>query len=176
MKEDTMKTKIDATVTEMRARWKNLTMDSIRDIQDLIKNLGQDPDVKGALQEATRDLPKGLELYRDPAEGYILLAYTEARGTYRMPHNHGDAWVIYAVVDGQVDMGCYFNATGADGSNHLVLKSQETLQAGDTRLYLPGEIHDTRCISESAVILRLTSLDLKSEEAGGRMKRFVRED
>jgi hypothetical protein len=71
-----------------------------------------------------------------------------------------------------MEMGSYFNAARSNGSDQLVLKGKEKLIAGDTRIYFPGEIHDTRCMSENAEILRLTSLDLQDEERAGRMQRF----
>ncbi len=46
------------------------------------------------------DAPASRELYRDPAQGFVLLAHTEPAGLYRPPHDHGRAWVIYAVQQG----------------------------------------------------------------------------
>ncbi|MGE3261653.1 MAG: hypothetical protein AB7K68_07750 [Bacteriovoracia bacterium] len=164
--------RIKNAALEIQELWKNLRMESVNTIKAALKSLASDPEVREQLEEATRAPPVGVELFRAPKEGFILLAYSEKKGQYRIPHNHGDAWVVYAVVAGQVEMGNYFNATRLNGSDHLILKNRETLTAGDTRLYLPGEIHDTKCCSEDAVILRLTSLDLKEEERAGRMERW----
>lgn len=167
-----MSNKIEDAISELQDLWKNLNMESVYKIRAILQSLARDKDVNQKLQIETRDLPKGLELYRDTTEGFVLLAYSEGQGTYRIPHNHGSAWVVYAVVSGEVEMGNYFDASRASGPSRLILKNREILNTGDTRIYLPGEIHDTRCMSENAIILRLTSLDLKVEERDGRMKRY----
>lgn len=100
--------------------------------------------------------------YRDEEFGFILTIYNETKDTYRIPHNHGNAWVVYVVVVGEVEMGNFING----------VKHREILKQGDGRKYLPGDIHDTRCLSTNAVILRLTSCDLRIEEKEGRMLRF----
>jgi hypothetical protein len=167
-----MTTKIEKAVTDIKNSWKDLTIDSIEDIQMTVAALSGDQEIQNYLQEVTRDLPKGAELHRDQKEGFILLAYPELKSTYRAPHNHGNAWVIYSVISGEMEMGSYINSPHVDGSDRLIRKSRETLKAGDTRIYFPGEIHDTLCKSENAVVLRLTSADLREEENAGRMKRF----
>jgi hypothetical protein len=96
-----------------------------------------------------------------------FFAYTETQGTYRVPHNHGNGWVIYHVLSGEMEMG---NFTQEDSK--AVLRNKELLKAGDSRLYEVGEIHDTRCLSEIAIIIRFTSCDLNIEQQEGRMLRF----
>jgi hypothetical protein len=97
----------------------------------------------------------------------IELFYTEKQGQYRKPHNHGDAFVVYTVMSGTMEMGSYELINGS-----VVLKEMITLNAGESKTYLKGEIHDTRCLSEIASIKRVTSLDLAIEEKEGRMQRF----
>jgi len=43
-------------------------------------------------------------------------------------------------------------------------------------VYFPGDIHDTRCISTSALLFRFTICDLKRESKEGRMTRYVQQD
>lgn len=110
------------------------------------------------------------ELYRDQDHGFVLTIYTENKDQYRIPHDHGSCWVVYAVIKGIMEMGSY----------HLVDSGIQRfdlyhLKAGDVKVYLPGEIHDTLCLSEEATILRLTSCDLKVEEMEGRMRRYQTE-
>jgi hypothetical protein len=93
--------------------------------------------------------------------------YTEKRGQYRRPHNHGDAWVVYTVESGVMEMGTYELKQGVP-----VLLEMVRLTSGESKTYLKGEIHDTRCLSEVATIKRITSLDLAVEEKEGRMQRF----
>lgn len=44
------------------------------------------------------------ELYRDPEQGFILLAHSEKKDLYRVPHDHGGGWVISAVQSGEIEM------------------------------------------------------------------------
>jgi CRP-like cAMP-binding protein len=107
------------------------------------------------------------EIYRDEKWGFVFTAYTENKDQYRIPHDHGDGWVIYTVVSGIMEMGSYSQDTGK-----IVRGSSDRLQSGESRVYLPGDIHDTRCLSDRVIILRFTSCDLKIEEREGRMKRY----
>jgi hypothetical protein len=167
-----MTKKIENAVKDIKKSWEELSLGSIEKMNSRIAALSSDPEIQSYLQEVTRDLPKGVEIHRDQTEGFILLAYSEVKATYRAPHNHGKAWVIYAVVSGEVEMGTYINFPRANGEDRLILKSRETLKSGDTRIYDSGEIHDTFCTSDNAVLLRLTSSDLREEEKAGRMIRF----
>jgi predicted metal-dependent enzyme (double-stranded beta helix superfamily) len=95
------------------------------------------------------------ELHRDAERGFLLLAHRESEGRYRPPHDHGVGWVIYAVVRGEIEMGSWARIDG-----RLVRRSLERLRAGDVRVYLPGDIHDTRALSADVVMLRFLSRDL----------------
>lgn len=167
-----MNTIIETAISKIEANWKNLEMQSILNMKLVLQDLSLSQDLLAQLKTELKVSANGIELYRHNSQGFVLLAYSEAEGTYRIPHNHGDAWVIYAVAYGEVEMGNYFRMAQAHSEHRLILKNRERLIAGDTRLYLPGEIHDTKCISPNAVILRLTSNDLKEEERLGRMQRF----
>ena len=167
-----MKTKIDTAIGELQASLETFGMDSIANAKSVLQRLAVEPELRNYLKKYLENSAQGAELYRDKATGFVLLAYTETQGTYRIPHNHGEAWVIYSVCLGNVEMGNYFRAVILNREPRLILKDLQVLTDGDTRVYYPGEIHDTRCISESAIILRLTSSDLKEEERQGRMQRF----
>jgi hypothetical protein len=156
-----MKNELNLFITETKNSWESRNIKST-----YLEDLAKSATVRKSLQENLSNLFKGVELYKDEEHGFILLAYAENKGTYRAPHNHGNAWVEYAVVSGLVEMGNYC------GLSELILKNSDQLTAGDRHKYFPGEIHDTRCISENAIILRLTSCDLKVEEREGRMLRF----
>lgn len=167
-----MRQQIEKTVSELQSSWKNLSIESIDKIKLAIKTLATDPAFQNQLQLKSQELARGLELYRDQTSGFVLLAYSEVNGKYRAPHDHGNAWVVYAVATGQVEMGNYFKSILPNGHLKLVLKNRENLESGDIRIYYPGEIHDTRSLSDNAVIIRLTSLDLREEERAGRMNRY----
>ncbi len=124
-----------------------------------------------------RSAPASEELYRDPAHGFVLLAHTEQAGLYRPPHDHGRSWVIYGVQNGEIEMGAYARLEDASGKVALVQREASVLRPGQARVYLPGDIHDTRCLSDAALLFRFTERDLKVEDRQHRrVTRYARQD
>lgn len=148
---------IETFIETVRAAWGPLTSETVASCQRALE----------ALARSDLDLNEDRELHRDPDHGFLLLAHTEQQGQYRAPHDHGRGWVIYAVVRGEMEMGSY-----ARIGDELVRRDVTRMRAGDCRVYLPGDIHDTRCISTDVLMLRLTSCDLKIEDREGRLSRF----
>jgi hypothetical protein len=72
-----------------------------------------------------------------------------------------------------MEMGTYARVPDASGLVRLVQRDLSRVRAGECRVYLPGDIHDTRCISDDVLMLRLTSCDLKIEAREGRLTRYV---
>ena len=117
--------------------------------------------------------PATRELHRD-ARGFVLLAHTENEALYRPPHDHGRAWVVYAVQSGALEVGTYEKVTGPDGETRLLERNRSVLRPGEARAYLVGEVHDTRCLSETALLFRFTERDLRHEDqVEGKLTRFV---
>lgn len=116
------------------------------------------------LEQLLQNAPASEELYRSPEQGFVLLAHTEQAGLYRPPHDHGRSWVVYAIQSGEIEMCSYARIEAPSGALQLVKRDSQTLRAGDAKVYLPGDIHDTRCLSESALLLRFTERDLKLED------------
>lgn len=113
-------------------------------------------------------------LYQDPDRGFMLLAHTEPEGLYRPPHDHGNGWVIYAVQQGAIEMCSYARVEGPDGNVKLVKRDATVVRAGQTQVYLPGDIHDTRCVAGPALLFRFTERDLKVEDkVARRLTRYV---
>jgi hypothetical protein len=51
------------------------------------------------------------------------------------------------------------------------------VNAGDAQVYLPGDIHDTLCMTDSALLFRFTERDLKIEDGVERqVTRYVEQD
>jgi hypothetical protein len=124
-----------------------------------------------------REAPLSKELYNDPAHGFVLLAHTEHAGVYRPPHDHGRSWVIYAVQQGEIAMGTYARIEDAHGGVRLVKRDETLLRAGDAKLFLPGDIHDTRCVAGPALEFRFTERDLKHEDlVEHRVTRYVEQN
>jgi hypothetical protein len=124
-----------------------------------------------------RTQPASEELVRDPDHGFILLAHAEQAGLYRPPHDHGRSWVIYGAQDGEIEIGTYRRIEDAAGSVHLVQRDTTVLRAGHALAYLPGDIHDTRCLTDSALLFRFTERDLRIEDTQHhKVTRYVRQD
>ncbi|MDE2410193.1 MAG: hypothetical protein KGM18_00295 [Sphingomonadales bacterium] len=121
-----------------------------------------------------REAPANQELYRDPDHGFVLLAHTEHRGLYRPPHDHGHAWVMYAVQCGEIEMRTYGQIVDPETGLRLVQRNATRVRAGEVQVYLPGDIHDTRCVSRSALLFRFTERDLRIEDrVHHRLTRYV---
>jgi len=121
-----------------------------------------------------RQGPASQELYRDPDHGFVLLAHTEHEGLFRPPHDHGCAWVMYAVQSGEIEMRTYGRVEDPETGVRLVRRDVTRVGAGQVQVYLPGDIHDTRCLSGSALLFRFTERDLRVEErVHNRLTRFV---
>jgi hypothetical protein len=129
------------------------------ELSALLKASPDEPWLAALLQ----DRPANRELHRDAGAGFVLLAHAEREGLYRPPHDHGRAWVIYAVQHGEIEMRT-FSRQGAGEGAALVQRDSVVLRAGDVQAYLPGDIHDTRCLSETALLYRFTERDLKVED------------
>lgn len=144
--------------------WKPLSTEVVAAVRQHMEVLLQASPTEAWLQDLHRNLPPSQELLRDPQHGFILQAHTEPQGLYRPPHDHGRSWVIYAVLAGKVEMGTYGRIIAADGSVQLVQRDSAIVLPGQVRVYLPGDIHDTRCIAGPALLYRFTERDLKIED------------
>lgn len=168
-----IKNSLETFVDGVRSAWGPLTTETVARTRQLLEDLARAPASEPWLAALLRDPPEDRELYRDPEHGFLLLAHVERGGRYRVPHDHGSGWVIYAVQHGEMAMGSYARVTGANGEAHLVQRDVSRVRAGECRVYLPGDIHDTRCLSDDVLMLRLTSCDLKVEAREGRMTRYA---
>ncbi len=129
-----------------------------------LERLLEAPPTEDWLAALHRDAPDARELHRDLAHDFLLLAHTEQPGLYRPPHDHGRGWVVYGVQRGEMEMGTYRLIHDQRGNAHLVRRETFKLRAGDVRVFLPGDIHDTRCTAGPLTLFRFTSRDLKREE------------
>jgi hypothetical protein len=164
---------LETFIDDVRSAWGPLTTETVARARRLLEELARAPETEPWLAALLRDPPEGGELYRDPEHGFLLLTHAEREGRYRMPHDHGSGWVIYAVQHGEMEMGSYARVIDPNGAARVVRRDVSRVRAGECRVYLPGDIHDTRCVSSDVLMLRLTSRDLKIEEREGRMTRYV---
>lgn len=173
MDNDTLSTFIEKT----RAIFGPLSTEMVAGVHARLEQLARTPATERWLQALHEEAPGSKELHRDAEHGFVLLAHSEPSGLYRAPHDHGRGWVIYALQRGEMEIGTYARVRDADGRLRLVRRDVSLLRAGDARSYLPGDIHDTRCISGPSLLFRLSDRDLKKEDLEARrVTRYVAQD
>lgn len=158
----------------VRSQWGPLSSELAEACQTRMETLLTASTSEAWLAALHRDARPSEELYRDPDHGFVLLAHTEQAGLYRPPHDHGRSWVLYGIQQGEIEMGTYARIEGEDGEVRLVKRNTTRVRAGEAQLYLPGDIHDTRCVSDSALLFRFTERDLRVEDRQHRrLTRYV---
>ncbi len=154
----------DTSIEGIQSVWGPLDTDVVAGCRRHLEHLLGAPATEGWLAALRKEGPASKELYRDPERGFVLLAHTEYAGLYRPPHDHGRGWVIYAVQQGEIEMGTYARVEDPDGRVRLVKRNSTLVGPGQVQVYLPGDIHDTRCITGPALLFRFTERDLKKED------------
>jgi len=163
MTENSLQTFID----RVSPAWGPLTSDLVTHCRDRLEELAQTPAGEPWLAALQRELPEGRELHRDPVHGFMLLAHAEQLGRFREPHDHGRGWVIYAVQQGEMEVRTYVRVIDPDGTVRLVQRKSCVVRPGQAKVYLPGDIHDTRCTAGPVLYYRFTDRDLKKDEREG---------
>ena len=165
---------LETSMEGIKSVWGPLSTEIVagcrRHLEDLLKSPAQEE----WLAALHREAPAKKELYRDPNRGFVLLAHSEDVGLYRPPHDHGRGWVIYAIQQGEIEMGTYARIENPDGSVQLVKRGATLVRAGEVQVYLPGDIHDTLCRTGPALLFRFTERDLgKEDHEEHRVTRYV---
>lgn len=168
---------LEASIEGIKSVWGPLGDEVIAGCRRHLENLLQAPGTEEWLAALHREAQANKELYRDATHGFVLLAHTEYAGLYRPPHDHGRGWVMYAIQHGEIEMTTYGRVVNPDGSVRLVRRDSSVMRPGQVQVYLPGDIHDTRCMTERALLFRFTERDLKKEDKEEhRVARFVERD
>ncbi len=154
----------DTSIEGINSAWGPLSTEVVAACRGYLEDLHNAPATEEWLAALHREAPANKELYRDPANGFVLLAHAEPAGLYRPPHDHGRGWVIYAMQQGEIEMGTYARLEEPDGSVRLVKRGSTRVRPGQVQVYLPGDIHDTRCMTGPALLFRFTERDLKKED------------
>ena len=171
------RTALQSFTDDVRSHWGPLTSDLAEGCQAAMETLLRASPDEGWLAKLHQEAPASAELHRDPDHGFMLLGHTEQAGLYRPPHDHGRSWVIYGVQHGEVEMGAYGRVADAAGKVRLVKRDSTVVRAGQALAYLPGDIHDTRCLTDAALLFRFTERDLKLEDKRDRqVTRYVQQD
>lgn len=163
---------LEQCIAELCEYWNGLNSDTIIRCRVALVGLANASYSEGWLAELHKKREATSELYRDPERGFILLAHVEFQGLYRKPHNHGNGWVFYALQHGEAQMSTYGQVRVAGEGEQLVSRGSYTMHPGDCSAFLPGDIHDTRCISDYSLMFRLTSCDFSEEKRQGRLQQF----
>ena len=158
---------LDTSLEGIKSVWGPLSTEVVAGCCGHLEDLLKASATEEWLAALRREGPANKELYRDPAQGYVLLAHTEPAGLYRPPHDHGQGWVIYAMQQGEIEMGTYARLEKPDGSVRLVKRGSTRVRPGQVQVYLPGDIHDTLCLTGPALLFRFTERDL---EKGGQRR------
>lgn len=169
-----MRDTFESFVAGVRSLWGPLTTGLIAGVRGHLDTLTAASPREPWLEHLHHTAPANQELYRDPDHGFVLLAHTEAAGLFRPPHDHGRAWVVYGVQRGEIEMRTYGRVERADGEIRLVQRDTTVLRPGQALAYLPGDIHDTRCVSDTALLFRFTERDLRIEDrVEHRLTRYI---
>jgi hypothetical protein len=155
---------LETTMQGIGASWGPLSSELVATCKWYLEDLLQASADEAWLSALHREAPANRELYRDPQHGFMLLAHAEYAGLYRPPHDHGRGWVIYAVQQGEIEMRTYGRVQEPDGRVRLVQRDSTLVRPGQIQAYLPGDIHDTRCITGPALLFRFTERDLRKED------------
>jgi hypothetical protein len=172
--DDMTRSTLDTSIDGIKAAWGPLNSSLIAACEQRLEDLLRAPVSEEWLAALHAEAPASQELHRDQLHGFLLLAHTEPEGLYRPPHDHGRGWVIYAIQQGEIEMGTYARIETTDGGFNLVKRNTTLVRAGQIQVYLPGDIHDTRCVSGPALLFRFTDRDLKKEdEVAHRVNRYA---
>lgn len=167
---------LDAFVAAVQVDWGSISTELVARCRRHLDDLTLAAETEDWLASLLAERPATRELHAEPSNGFMLLAHSEQEGRYRPPHDHGRAWVVYAVQSGELEIGTYAKVADRKGQR-LVRRETTRLRPGEARAYLPGDIHDTRCLTESALVLRFTERDLRREDqVERRVTRFVERD
>lgn len=168
---------LETSIEGIRAAWGPLSTELIASCERQLQDLLKAPVTEEWLAALHRDGPSNRELYRDPEHGFVLLAHTEQEGLFRPPHDHGRGWVIYALQRGEIEMRTYARVEGPGGTVSLIRRDATVVRPGQVQVYLPGDIHDTRCVKGPALLFRFTERDLRKEDQEARrVTRYVERD
>lgn len=171
------KNTFETSIEGIRSVWGPLSTEVVAGCRQHLETLVKSPVTEEWLAVLHREAAANRELYRDPAHGFVLLAHTESAGLYRPPHDHGRGWVIYAIQQGEIEMGTYARIESPDGRVKLVKRDSTIVRPGQVQVYLPGDIHDTRCVTGPALLFRFTERDLKKEDnEDHRVTRYVEQN
>ena len=124
----------DTSIKGIKSVWGPLSTEVVAACRGHLEDLLKASATEEWLAALHRQAPANKELYRDPTHGFVLLAHTEPAGLTRPPHGHGHGWVIYAMQQGEIEMGTYARLDEPDGSVRLVKRGSTRVQPGQVQV------------------------------------------
>ena len=107
------------------------------------------------------------EDYGHPGGGFWLMASVQKPEQDNLPHDHGNAWVVYGVYGGAIKQTKWRWFYPGEGVDSVQIKETGDFVQGDGKVafFLPGEIHNTLNVTDDrddgrAVVVRLESQKL----------------
>lgn len=160
-------------IEQVSAIWGPLNSALTKHCKHLLETLIKDGKNEDWVKQLLLDKAPVSELYRSEEHGFLLQAHVENAGEYSPPHDHGNGWVLYATVQGEVEMGIFHPVLTPQGQLNLVQKDKYVQRSGQCNVYLQGDIHDTKSLQDNTLMLRLTSCDFYQEFKQGRLIRYI---
>lgn len=107
---------------------------------------------------------KNLLFYVDPDHGFAINAVVRVPGRKGRPHDHGEAWVLYGVLDGTESLERYQRIDDGTRPGHAEIKmtSVTTGSQGKVDLVPPHDIH-----AEQGGDARSVAIIVRSQKLGG---------
>lgn len=160
-------------IEELSKIWGPLNSDLTKGAKKLLTELVINSVKENWVNELLKNKEPEAIVYKDDKHGFILQAHVEQKGDVSPPHDHGNGWVIYATLQGQVEMGIFHRVIQPDGNLKVIQKEQYVQTPGQCNVYLQGDIHDTKALEDNTLMLRLTSCDFMKEFKEGRLIRYL---
>jgi len=154
-------------IDELRAIWAEKTDSKSRmeAAKPVLEQLVMDNGLKAlSANWPSTEGGKNLLFYVDPDYGFAINAVVRVPGRTGKPHDHGEAWVLYGVLDGTESLERYDRVD--DGSKpgyaEIRLTSVTTGSQGKVDLVPPHDIH-----AEQGGSARSVAIILRSQKLGG---------
>ena len=130
-----------------------------------LERLVRDADLKGlSAGWPSTEGGKNLLFYVDPDHGFAINAVVRVPGRRGRPHDHGAAWVLYGVLDGQESLERYDRVDDGSEPGHAEIRmsSVTTGTQGKVDLVPPHDIH-----AEQGGSVRSVAIIIRSQKLGG---------
>ena len=101
-----------------------------------------------------------LLFYEDPDYGFVINALIKKPGGYAMIHDHGSAWTIYGILEGEERI-VHYDSSEIDGNLVLKESHSELCGPGDVDIVRPWLIH-----SEFAQDKKSIAVIVRSQRSG----------